>query len=397
MKLTTVLGLLVCGLPLFSADQAHAQTGQLGGAPRQAQSIPIDLVFCFDTSASMAPYLNRAKGLASTVLQGFRKYASQGDLRVGLLEYSKEKTNDDPVYDATPLTAELVEAQNKLAGVHPGGGSTEPVGEVVGEVTSKMTWRTGAYKAVYFLGNETAAQGNVDYRTTVRLASAKGLHINTIYYGYQEELTPNLDKTKQRVNPAIWTWVEIANLGNGHFFLDNPDDWPSLMAGAKSKDVVEAQVLQNANAFFADQLGAQYAQVLTTYLPYDGSTIQRRGYATMTEINLRLGGHMPQSLWNLDFMNPILEELHRDNSDWDLVDAARQNAPLDWDQVDEAKLPPEMRRMNSEERNDYVAFMLQRRDSLLDKATQIEQLWVARLQRGHLPSPTKVAQGTGTR
>lgn len=359
MKFATAVGLLVCALPLLGTQTSSAQTRTTtaGEGVIQQPPIPFDLVFCVDTSGSMKTAMERAKQFIVESIRGYQKYSAPKDLRVGLLIYGLSNTAKDASYEVRPLTDNLDSVQEGLEKIEAGEGGAEPVGTIIKLVTDKMNWRQGTFKAVYFLGNETADQGTVDYRTSASTAGARGIHMNAVYYGAHFENAQMQNYQPGDEIPAPATWMQIAALGKGHFFLDDPANWNLLQSQIRDKEQLR---LRQINQEFNARMASLYGQFAGTYLPYDGTAIQRRGFWAMGSVNGSLGGRLPREIQNPDALSPIFQELTTDHSKWDLVDAVRRGIP-NLDQIQDGNLPPEMQDMDAEERNSYVANLFQRR------------------------------------
>ncbi|HCF58525.1 MAG TPA: hypothetical protein DFS52_11095, partial [Myxococcales bacterium] len=62
-------------------------------------------------------------------------------------------------------------------------------GEVIDAATRELEWRSGkgTLKMIFIAGNEPFNQGDVDYQAAIKRAISKGITVNTIFCGSEQE------------------------------------------------------------------------------------------------------------------------------------------------------------------------------------------------------------------
>jgi hypothetical protein len=180
---------LGAALLLFAAPASlRAQTPEPEPAPLPDAEVAapvekrgtVDLVFCIDCSGSMAHAMGRAKQVVAALIEEARTQYPDSEVRVGFIRYG-DATRSYRVFD---LTSDPKKIRENLGGTQVAREiSAEYVGTFLDTATGKISWGTAedTVKRVFVVGNETAAQGPVDYRAAARHAANQGIQVGIVY------------------------------------------------------------------------------------------------------------------------------------------------------------------------------------------------------------------------
>jgi hypothetical protein len=305
----------------------------------------IQLALLLDTSNSMDGLINQAKSQLWRVVNEFVN-ARQGEsppvLEVALYEYGNSGLNAEShwVRQVVPLTTDLDAVSDRLFNLRTNGG--EEYCGVAGRCALEgLRWSTVAQdlKTVIIAGNEAFDQGPEDYRETCRLATEKGVLLNTIFCGARKEGVSTF-------------WQDGASLGGGSFFhIDH------------TREVQDIKTPQDAEI---EKLGVR---LNSTYIPYGrhgaaGASNQRRQDGNALSVNST--SNVSRQL----FKGSALY----DNSFWDLLDATEKGT-VHVEQLPKEHLPENMRDMSSAER---AAFLKNKREERTAIQKQLAALRGAR-------------------
>jgi von Willebrand factor type A domain len=297
----------------------------------------IDIVFCIDCSGSMGPVIETAKQKVWAIVNEVARAKPSPELRIGLIGYG----NAMGPFRTFPLTSDLDEVYKNLLPFNDRLGGDEYVGLAIHKATTEMKWSEGkqVMKVIYVVGNETAHQGpaEFDYTKTAPAAIAQGIMVNAIYCG---------DYDYQVGSP---TWREVAKLADGSY----------MEIAAQGGAVVVATP-------FDQQLNELSGKLNTTYVGYGR---QRAEKLAQQSLNDQQSAHY--SLSSAADRAGAKASAQYDNSNWDLVDAAKNNKDFDVKKLKEEELPDEMRKMTPEAR---VAFVETKSKERAEIAKQIKEL-----------------------
>ena len=146
-----------------------------------------------DTSNSMDGLIDQAKSQLWKVVNEFALAKHEGaspDLEIALYEYGNDGLNRSEgfIRQVTPLTTDLDRISEALFELQTNGGS-EYCGWVIQDAVKELAWNAdpNMLKIIFIAGNESFAQGKVDYETTCREAISNSIIVNTIFCGNIEE------------------------------------------------------------------------------------------------------------------------------------------------------------------------------------------------------------------
>lgn len=172
-------------LTVFSALSAFAAPDR--PTPR------VQLAILLDTSGSMEGLINQARSQLWKIVNEFNTAKRGGitpEVEVALFEYGNDSLNKENqwVRQICPLTRDLDEVSQKLFALRTNGGE-EYCGAVIRQAAQTLTWSSqpGVYKAIFVAGNEPFTQGPVSAAQSCQLAASKGIVVNTIHCGSEQE------------------------------------------------------------------------------------------------------------------------------------------------------------------------------------------------------------------
>ena len=168
-----------------------------------------DVVFALDTTGSMGGLLETAKEKIWSIATTMSQADPAPLIRIGLVGYRDR--GDTYVTQLVPLSSDLDSVYAKLMDFNANGGGDGPesVNQALNDAVTKFTWSqsTNAYKVIFLVGDAPPHmdyQDDVKYPTSLALANATGIIVNTIQCGQD--------------GSATTPWQQIAALGAGKFF-----------------------------------------------------------------------------------------------------------------------------------------------------------------------------------
>lgn len=182
--------------------ELHRSTGN----PRKIQ-----VALLLDTSSSMDGLIEQAKSRLWNIINTLSTLRYNGkvpEIEIALYEYGNMglSPGSDYIRQISVLTTDMDLISEQLFALRTNGGD-EYCGAVIRDATKRLEWGNGEndMRLVYIAGNEPFTQGNHSYKEAISDARKKGIYINTIYCGTQEE----------GINGY---WKYGAKLGKGNFF-----------------------------------------------------------------------------------------------------------------------------------------------------------------------------------
>jgi hypothetical protein len=327
-----VLSVLAIGWSLRAGETAAA------GPSPDADRPLVQIALLLDTSNSMDGMIQQAKTQLWAIVNEFVTAKRDGKrpiMQVALYHYGTPTLGAETgfIKQLLPLTDDLDKVSDVLFKLTTNGGD-EYCGWVIQTATNDLKWstRSGDYKAIFIAGNESFAQGKVDFREACKTAASKGIIVNTIHCAGAENNH----------------WEEGARLADGRF-----------MSIDHNRRVVEIQAPQDAEIA---KLGTELNK---TYIAFGAKGAEGAARQELADKN-------SASLGAANFGQRALSKANAQyrNDGWDLVDAAK-DAKVKVEEVKEAELPEEMRKMTVEERKAHVEAKQKEREKL---QTQINNL-----------------------
>jgi hypothetical protein len=301
----------------------------------------IQIAILLDTSGSMSGLIEQAKAQLWSIVNEMasaRHGEAYADFEVALYEYGKSSLPQEQGYIRMilPLTTDLDKVSEELFALRTNGGQ-EYCGQVIRDAVADLAWSASEadYKAIVIAGNERFTQGTVDYRTSCKSAVTRGIVVNTIHCGDRDE-------------GAKGMWADGAALADGAYM--NID---------QNRQVVQIEAPQDAEI-------ARLGVLLNdTYVPYGsmgaaGAARQAAQDSNAAQMAAVVGAQR----------GAAKASAHYRNSNWDLVDALREET-VHLDDVKEEDLPEQLRAMSPEERQAYVDGKAAERAELQEKIRKL--------------------------
>jgi hypothetical protein len=301
----------------FTTDQVNVV------APAKDQTIMIALLL--DTSNSMDGLIDQAKSqlwkIVNEVAAAKSGDGKQPNIKIALYEYGNDGLSSFEGYirQVSPLTEDLDVLSEKLFSLQTNGGN-EFCGQVIETSLNQLAWSASAtdLKMIFIAGNEPFTQGNVSYELACGVAKEKGVMVNTLYCG---------------------------DLGDGITLF-----WKR---GAELTGGAYMSIEQNSKTVYVptpydDQIAALNDKLNATYVYYGASGAYRKEQQMLQDKNAASYG-----LANMAERSFCKSSHAYKNSNWDLVDAAKDNEKVIME-IKSGDLPLEMRAMNIAQRKAYI-------------------------------------------
>jgi hypothetical protein len=297
----------------------------------------IQLAILLDTSNSMDGLIGQAKSQLWKVVNELARSKRAGKhptLEVALFEYGNDGLPESAGYlrMVSNLTTDLDKISEALFRLTTDGGS-EYCGMVIEKAVEKLSWSGAkdALKIIYIAGNEPFTQGPVSYAQSCAAAIRKGIQVNTIFCGSNQE---GIDTA----------WRDGAVRADGKYMSIDQDEVVAAVATPYDDEIVK--------------LGNE---LNTTYIGYGkkGESLKTRQAAQDSnaagmgqEATVQRSVAKAQAVYS--------------NAGWDLVDAVA-NKTVDVDKLKDEELPAEMKKMTVPQREKYVASLSAKRAELQAK------------------------------
>lgn len=209
----------------------------------------IELVFVLDTTGSMSGLINAAKEKIWSIASSMASAQTAPDIKIGLVAYRDR--GDSYVTQTIALSNDLDSMYAKLMDFKAGGGGDTPesVNQGLFEAVNNMQWNQDkkTYKVVFLVGDAPAHmdyQDDVKYPETLAIAEQKGIIINTIQAGQD--------------NNTQATWQHIASLGSGDYFQVQQSGNAIAISTPFDKQLAElSEKLDNTRLYFGDEADKQ--------------------------------------------------------------------------------------------------------------------------------------------
>ncbi len=301
----------------------------------------VQMAILLDTSGSMSGLIDQARTELWSIVNEFifaRRGGVQPEVQVALYEYGKSSLpgNEGYLRQIVPLTTDLDKISEELFALQTNGGS-EYCGWVIQEAAEGLQWSASPddLKVIFIAGNEPFTQGPVDYRKACKLAVTKGVVVNTIHCGPEQQGIEgkwkdgavvadgrylNIDHNQQIVHIPAPQDKEIAELGlqlNGTY----------IPYGYQGQVLLERQAMQDNNAAAVNSEAVLQRAVTKSSANYSNST-------------------------------------------WDLVDAIR-TGQVELENIKSDELSEKMQKMTPAQRKAYVETQTKHRAALQAKIQKL--------------------------
>ncbi len=338
MRRISIVSLIVSLLATIGAAQAR-KISPAPYDPPAAQAI--DLVICLDTSGSMQGLIDSARAKLWDIASELANVQPTPRLRVGLLTYGSPNLSTADkgwIVRQIDLTSDLDAVYERMMAMSITGGD-EFVGWVLNDAVNTMNWSPdpSALKLIFVAGNESADQAShqANFRNVGNMAIAKGIKVNAIYCGSQQQ---GLSEK----------WDQVARCGGGVF-------------STIDMQAATAQVTTP----YDDALLKLNIELNATYIPFGkegrvGAARQISADAAAESVGVASAPSRVAAKATALYKN----------TKWDLVDAS-SDKDFKLEQVKESELPENMQKMTPGKRADHL---VQQRKSRARVQTEIQKV-----------------------
>jgi hypothetical protein len=336
-QLLVIVTLLSCVAGAFAAENT---TPAVATVPEPNKPL-VQIAILLDTSNSMDGLIDQARTELWSIVNEFI-FAERGgrrpEIQVALYEYGNNglKAEAGWIRQVVPLTTDLDKISEELFALKTNGGD-EYCGWVIKEATEKLNWSQSPddLKVIFIAGNEPFTQGPLDYRESCKAAVTKGILVNTIHCGSEQE---GIDGH----------WKDGAVLADGRYLSIDQNHQVVHIPAPQDKEIAELGVKLNA-----------------TYIPYgrQGQVAQERQAAQDSNASHASPQAVVQRVLTKSSYNYV-------NGGWDLVDAVKAKS-LEVGKIKDEDLPKDMRGMNAERKAGYVDAKAKERAELQAKVQQL--------------------------
>ena len=297
----------------------------------------IEVVFVLDTTGSMGDLIHAAKEKIWSIASTMASAQNAPDIKMGLVAYRDR--GDAYVTQTVELSNDLDSMYSKLMDFKADGGGDGPesVNQALYDAVHKMSWNQDqqTYKVIFLVGDAPPHmdyQYDVKYPETMAIAKQKGIIINAIQCGQNQNATAN--------------WQEIASLGQGNYFQVEQSGNAVAIATPFDKKLAELSAkLDDTRIYYGDK-EAKIKQanklVVTDKLHREASN----------ESKARRAAFNSSTSGKANFLG-----------EGELVEAITSGR-IDLSSIEKIELPEPMQAMSPKAQEEYVAKAARERDDL---------------------------------
>jgi Mg-chelatase subunit ChlD len=291
----------------------------------------LEMVFVLDTTGSMGGLIEGAKQRIWGIVNEVMQKPSRPRVRVGLVAY--RDLGDEYVTKILPVSEDLDKVYTTLMEYRAVGGGDEPenVRKALADGVKKAGWaqtRRGLAQIVFLVGDappQNYAQ-EPDVLITTAEAVRKNMIVNTIQCG-----------TVQATQPI---WQQIALRGEGKYFA-----------------IAQDGGVQAISTPYDQKLAELAAKIGKTYITYGGSALQMSNMARQSAVEVTVTTEAPVAAQADRAVNKAVNSFQYDG---DLVQDI-ENETIKLEDVKEAELPPDLKKMPPAERKKEIAKRIEER------------------------------------
>ncbi|MGB0748950.1 MAG: vWA domain-containing protein [Magnetospiraceae bacterium] len=312
--------------------------------PVQQETPKIEVVFVLDTTSSMSGMIQTAKDKIWSIASTMAQADPAPEIRMGLIAFRDR--GDDYITRTVDLSDDLDSMYATLMDFRAvgGGDGPESVNAALSDAINSIHWSDDqdTYRVVFLVGDAPPHmdyQNDVAYPATIALAREKGIVVNAIQCGRDQQ-------TQTR-------WTHIAQLGGGEYFQVDQSGGGVAMATPYDAKLAELSAeLDGTRLYYGDaeEKAARQRKVDAAEKLHSGASVASQ--ARRAAFNASDSGHK----------NFVGEGELVDDVSSGLVDLFR---------MDEANLPAPLQAMAPEEREAVVKETAERRDALRQEIKEL--------------------------
>lgn len=340
-NLILTISLLLTSLSAMSCNKNIPANQALVLAPKIEENTKIQVAILLDTSGSMDGLIEQAKSRLWNIVNTLTtlKYSGKTPtIEIGLYEYGNDGISAEKNYirQVTPLTTDLDLISEKLFSLRTNGGS-EYCGAVIGDATKELKWDDGKnnMKLVYICGNEGFDQGPINYKEAISDALKKGIYINTIFCGNQDE-------------GIRLFWKNGADIAQGKYFNINSNETIQYIATPYDVRINELNIKINM-----------------TYIGYGSQGVAKKMNQSVQDKNAE-----SISAANSTERAVSKSKAAYTNTDWDLVDRVKDDKDA-ISKIKEEELPSELKGKSTTEIKKIVDEKTKEREAIQKEIAEL--------------------------
>jgi Mg-chelatase subunit ChlD len=300
----------------------------------------VEVVFCLDTTGSMGGLIEGAKLKIWSIVNQIASGRPAPDIKVGLVAFRDK--GDAYVTKVFDLTTDLDEVHKNLKGFQAQGGGDIPesVNQALNESVTKIGWSKDdqTLRIIFLVGDAPPHmdyKDDVKYPETCKLATARGIIVNTVLCGNDGEAKKH--------------WQEICAKAGGTFAQIAQDGGVKQIDTPYDKDLAEINgKLLKTNVCYGlekDRLAGEDKNAAAKSLPAAGGVA-----ADSAAFRLKAGRFAA---------NDLLDDL--------------KEKKVKLEEIKEEQLPEDLKKMKPEERKAHVEKLQKERDDLKTKALELDK------------------------
>ncbi|CAM4323805.1 vWA domain-containing protein [Flavobacterium terrigena] len=339
-KILLTISLLLASFSAMSCNNITANSSQ-NLAIKPEENTKIQVAILLDTSGSMDGLIEQAKSRLWNIVNTLTTLKYSGKIptiEIALYEYGNDGIAAEKNYirQVTPLTTDLDLISEKLFSLRTNGGS-EYCGAVIGDATKELKWDDGKnnMKLVYICGNEGFDQGPINYKEAISDALKKGIYINTIFCGNQDE-------------GIRLFWKNGADVAQGKFFNINSNETIHYIATPYDVRINELNIKINM-----------------TYIGYGTQGEAKKMNQTIQDKNA-------ESISAANFTERAVSKSKAvyTNTNWDLVDRVKDDKDA-LSKIKTEELPAELKGKSEKEIKVIVAEKTKEREAIQKEIAEL--------------------------
>ncbi|MFK7795633.1 MAG: VWA domain-containing protein [Gammaproteobacteria bacterium] len=302
----------VIAYPLVKSNTSSPTSPPIAIIPYNDQP-KIEVVFVLDTTGSMGALIEAAKEKIWSIASTMASAQTAPEIKMGLVAYRDR--GDDYVTKVIDLSSDLDSIYATLMDFKANGGGDGPesVNQALDEAVNKVSWSQDqdTYKVVFMVGDAPPHmdyQDDVKYPVTAKIAKQKGILINTIQCG-----TDN--NTKHQ-------WLQIAQLGGGDYFQVEQTGSAVAVATPYDKKLAElSKQIEETKLYFGNKAEKAEQRIKTAAKNKLHAMSSAPALARRAEFNASASGKE-----NMYGRNELIESI--ESGEVDLVALEKEELPV---------------------------------------------------------------------
>lgn len=329
----------------------------------QSERPQVEVMFVLDTTGSMGGLIAAAKEKIWSIANTLGSADPAPEIRMGLVGYRDR--GDAYVTTFTTLSDDLDAVYTRLMKFQADGGGDTPesVNQALYEAVSKTDWsdHPDTYRVIFLVGDappQMNYRNDVKYAKSCRMAVQRDIIINTIQCGRIPETAP--------------VWQEIAQMGRGEYFRVSQSGSAVLYKTPYDKKIADlSRSLDGTRVYYGSPEALEKMEERQKTADEIYSVAAPSAVAKRTIFNSKKAG-VKNFLGSQELVHAV------------------ESGTVDLEKMDRDELPPELRKKNKAELEQYIADQSKQRKALQD---EIEKL--AKKRQAYIEEKLKNEENRG--